>query len=153
MAQSSSTTITSRQGHYFVPQPMPWPILGSTALFCMILGGVFVMNGSSGGWVSIAVGLMILIFMMFRWFGDVIRESEGGKYGGWEDLSFRWGMSWFIFSEVSAPCSGCASSRCRTSPACRAIPTFGPGLPAIGPRQVPVSKESFRRWGPGASRR
>jgi cytochrome c oxidase subunit III len=35
-----------------------------------------------------------------RWFGDVIRESEGGKYGRWEDVSFRWGMSWFIFSEV-----------------------------------------------------
>jgi cytochrome c oxidase subunit 3 len=38
--------------------------------------------------------------MMVRWFGDVIRESEGGKYGRWEDVSFRWGMSWFIFSEV-----------------------------------------------------
>jgi cytochrome c oxidase subunit 3 len=47
-----------------------------------------------------ALGLMVLLYMMFRWFGDVIRESEGGKYGGWEDLSFRWGMSWFIFSEV-----------------------------------------------------
>jgi cytochrome c oxidase subunit III len=35
-----------------------------------------------------------------RWFGDVISESEGGKYGGWEDMSFRWGMSLFIFSEV-----------------------------------------------------
>jgi cytochrome c oxidase subunit III len=30
----------------------------------------------------------------------VIRESEGGKSGAWEDLSFRWGMSFFIFSEV-----------------------------------------------------
>jgi cytochrome c oxidase subunit 3 len=30
----------------------------------------------------------------------VIRESEGGKYGRWEDVSFRWGMSFFIFSEV-----------------------------------------------------
>jgi cytochrome c oxidase subunit 3 len=38
--------------------------------------------------------------MMFRWFGQVIGESEGGKYHGWEDASFRWGMSWFIFSEV-----------------------------------------------------
>src|SRR5205823_7232923 len=43
---------------------------------------------------------LLLVYMMVRWFGDVIRESEGGKYGGWEDLSFRWGMSWFIFSEV-----------------------------------------------------
>jgi cytochrome c oxidase subunit 3 len=98
MEQGASTT--TRQAHYHVPQPMPWPIMGSTALFCMALGGVFVMNASSGGWVGMALGFMILLYMMFRWFGDVIRESEGGKYGGWEDLSFRWGMSWFIFSEV-----------------------------------------------------
>jgi len=93
-------TTTTRQAHYHVPQPMPWPIMGSTALFCMAIGAVFVMNASSGGWVGLALGVMILLYMMFRWFGDVIRESEGGKYGGWEDLSFRWGMSWFIFSEV-----------------------------------------------------
>jgi len=91
---------SSSRTHYAVPQPMPWPIMGSTALFLMALGAVFVFNGSMGGWVSIAAGLMVLIYMMVRWFGDVIRESEGGKYGGWEDLSFRWGMSWFIFSEV-----------------------------------------------------
>jgi cytochrome c oxidase subunit 3 len=94
MDQSASRT------HYAVPQPMPWPIMGSTALFLMALGAVFVFNGHLGGWASIAAGLMVLIYMMVRWFGDVIRESEAGKYGGWEDLSFRWGMSWFIFSEV-----------------------------------------------------
>jgi cytochrome c oxidase subunit 3 len=37
---------------------------------------------------------------MVRWFGEVIGESEAGKYGRWEDVSFRWGMSFFIFSEV-----------------------------------------------------
>jgi cytochrome c oxidase subunit 3 len=98
MEQGASTS--TRQTHYAVPQPMPWPIMGSFALFCMALGAVFVMNVGSGGWVGIAGGFMVLIYMMFRWFGDVIRESEGGKYGGWEDMSFRWGMSWFIFSEV-----------------------------------------------------
>ena len=98
MEPGASTT--TRQAHYHVPQPMPWPIMGSTALFCMALGAVFVMNASSGGWVGLAFGVMLLLYMMFRWFGDLIRESEGGKYGGWEDLSFRWGMSWFIFSEV-----------------------------------------------------
>jgi len=30
----------------------------------------------------------------------VARESEGGKYNPQVDVSFRWGMSWFIFSEV-----------------------------------------------------
>jgi cytochrome c oxidase subunit 3 len=97
MAQASSE---ARQAHYAVPQPMPWPVMGSASLFLMALGGVFVMNGAAGGWVGIAAGIMVLLYMMFRWFGDVIRESEGGKYGRWEDVSFRWGMSWFIFSEV-----------------------------------------------------
>jgi cytochrome c oxidase subunit 3 len=98
MAQSATTH--ERQTHYYVPQPMPWPIMGSTALFCMALGATLIFNGMASGWVSLALGGMILLYMMFRWFGDVIRESESGKYGGWEDVSFRWGMSWFIFSEV-----------------------------------------------------
>ena len=96
MAQGATTP---RQ-HYYVPQPMYWPVLGSASLFLMMLGGVFVMNASAGGWVSVAAGFMLLLYMMFRWFGDVIGESESGKYHGWEDTSFRWGMSWFIFSEV-----------------------------------------------------
>jgi cytochrome c oxidase subunit 3 len=98
MAQSAPTT--SGHQHYYVPQPMPWPIMGSAAIFLMALGTVFVFNGRTPGWISIAAGLMLLIYMMVRWFGDVIRESESGKYSRWEDLSFRWGMSFFIFSEV-----------------------------------------------------
>jgi len=98
MAQSGSTQ--AQRGHYFVPQPMPWPIFGSTALFLMAIGAVFVFNGNLPGWFSIALGFMILLYMMFRWFGEVIDESESGKYGDREDVSFRWGMSWFIFSEV-----------------------------------------------------
>jgi cytochrome c oxidase subunit 3 len=91
---------TTGRGHYFVPQPMAWPVMGSIALFLMALGAVFLFNGATGGWIGIAAGFMLLLYMMFRWFGDVIRESEAGKYGNWEDISFRWGMSWFIFSEV-----------------------------------------------------
>jgi cytochrome c oxidase subunit III len=98
MAQSVSTQ--AGQQHYAVPQPMPWPIMGSSALFLMAVGGVIVMNGTSAGWVSIGAGFLLLLYMMVRWFGEIIRESESGKYGSWEDQSFRWGISWFIFSEV-----------------------------------------------------
>ncbi len=38
--------------------------------------------------------------MMFGWFGTVIRESLSGYYNDQVDRSFRWGMIWFIFSEV-----------------------------------------------------
>ena len=38
----------SARSHYAVPQPMPWPIMGSSALFLMALGAVFVFNGHSG---------------------------------------------------------------------------------------------------------
>jgi cytochrome c oxidase subunit 3 len=100
MAHGATTQGQVRQQHYAVPQPMPWPIMGSSSLFLMALGAVFVFNDMRAGWLSIAAGLVLLMYMMVRWFGDVIRESEGGRYGRWEDVSFRWGMSFFIFSEV-----------------------------------------------------
>jgi cytochrome c oxidase subunit III len=86
--------------HYYVPQPSHWMIFGSAALFCLATGAASWFNGWEPGRFFVLVGFAILVFMMVRWFGDVIRESESGKYGGWEDTSFRWGMSWFIFSEV-----------------------------------------------------
>ncbi len=98
MAQSAAGS--ERQQHYSVPSPMPWPIMGSTSLFLMALGAVFVFNSMLGGWLPIGAGMLLLVYMMVRWFGEVIGESEGGRYGAWEDLSFRWGMSLFIFSEV-----------------------------------------------------
>jgi cytochrome c oxidase subunit 3 len=98
MAQTATTH--GRQAHYSVPNPMPWPVMGSASLFSMALGAVLVFNSMRAGWVLIAGGFMLLLYMMVRWFGDVIRESEAGKYGAWEDVSFRWGMSFFIFSEV-----------------------------------------------------
>jgi cytochrome c oxidase subunit 3 len=85
---------------YFVPEPSHWPILGSIALLCMASGGVMWMNNAGPGPLLVAIGFAILVFMMFGWFGAVIRESEGNKYNRQVDVSFRWGMSWFIFSEV-----------------------------------------------------
>lgn len=41
-----------------------------------------------------------MAYMLFGWFGNVIKESRAGLYSAQMDRSFRWGMSWFIFSEV-----------------------------------------------------
>jgi len=91
---------TTEQTHYFVPSPSRWPLVGAAALFCLGLGAALTVNGLGSGKVLLALGFTILLWMLFGWFGDVIRESLNGVYHGKEDMSFRWGMGWFIFSEV-----------------------------------------------------
>jgi len=92
--------MSAANGGYYLPNPSPWPIITSVGLFSLALGFVLGINGIGfGKWIAIA-GAVVLIWVMFRWFGEVIGESEGGKYDAQVDRSFRWGMSWFIFSEV-----------------------------------------------------
>jgi cytochrome c oxidase subunit 3 len=74
--------------------------VGSCALFLMAIGAVLLFNGYGLGWVSLGAGFFVLLYMLFGWFGTVIRESEGGLFNKQVDMSFRWAMSWFIFSEV-----------------------------------------------------
>ncbi|HQR03903.1 MAG: cytochrome c oxidase subunit 3 [Proteobacteria bacterium] len=92
--------MSQQVSRYFVPEPSHWPIFGSMALFCMASGAALWMNKvHAGPWVFVT-GLAILAYMLFGWFGTVIRESEGGRYNKQVDTSFRWSMGWFIFSEV-----------------------------------------------------
>jgi cytochrome c oxidase subunit 3 len=58
------------------------------------------LNGAGWGQWALLLGVAIIIYMVFGWFGTVIAESEQGMYNAQVDRSFRWGMSWFIFSEV-----------------------------------------------------
>jgi cytochrome c oxidase subunit III len=90
---------STTNGYYFAPASK-WPVVGSTALFLLAIGGVMMMNEmDGGGWFMIA-GFAVLLYMLFGWFGQVIGESEKGMYNAQVDTSFRWSMSWFIFSEV-----------------------------------------------------
>ena len=54
---------------------------------------------TAGPWL-VAAGFAVLLVMLFGWFGAVIGESEARRYNKRVDASFRWSMSWFIFSEV-----------------------------------------------------
>lgn len=83
---------------YYLPEPSHWPIVGSVGMFLMLGGFASFLHG--GTWMVMAVGSAVIIFMLFGWFGTVINESMAGKYNDQVDMSFRWGMGWFIFSEV-----------------------------------------------------
>jgi cytochrome c oxidase subunit 3 len=140
---------------YYLPQPSMWPIIGSVALLLMAVGGVMTMREiHNGGWVLLA-GVAILFFMMFGWFREVIRDSEAGRYNEQVDASFRWSMSWFIFSEVmffaaffgalfytrvlSVPWLGEGDTMQQLWPAFKATwPTAGPGLTAEGYQFTPM---------------
>ena len=92
--------MSEAHGGYYVPHGTHWPIVGSIGLTTLVVGLANFLNGSSVGTTMMVVGLGIVFFMMFGWFGQVIRESESGTYNDQVDKSFRWGMGWFIFSEV-----------------------------------------------------
>ena len=88
--------------NYFIPEPSRWPVVGSLALFMSFVGGSLLLNGSASAFGSFILGLGIaaIIYMFVGWFSDVIDESLAGNYNSQVDISFRWGMGWFIFSEV-----------------------------------------------------
>ncbi len=87
--------------HYYVPHGSHWPIVASVGMFTGVIGAALAFNsGGDSGFPIMFVGLGIIFFMMFGWFGTVIRESLGGTYNEQVDRSFRQGMMWFIFSEV-----------------------------------------------------
>ena len=73
---------------------------GSIGVFTAMVGAAQWLNGHEGWrWVMFA-GLAIVIYMTFGWFAEQIRESRAGKLNDQVDMSYRMGMSWFIFSEV-----------------------------------------------------
>ncbi len=96
----SAAATPGAKPYYFVPQPSHWPITGSLALLLLALGAAFWINSLPVGPWLVGAGFLVLIFMLVGWFGTVIGESEHRLYNKKVDSSFRWSMSWFIFSEV-----------------------------------------------------
>ena len=86
-------------GSYYVPASSRWPVLGSVALGAMMVGtGIKLVYDT--GLPLVLIGVVGILAVMGLWFRDVISESRGGLYDEQMDRSFRWGMGWFIFSEV-----------------------------------------------------
>jgi cytochrome c oxidase subunit 3 len=95
-----SSTSHGTTPHYYVPEPSPYPALASLGLFFVVLGASQWVNDINWGKYSLMLGMVIWLGVLFKWFSAAVTESESGLYGRKIDLSFRWSMSWFIFSEV-----------------------------------------------------
>ena len=86
--------------YYFVPGPSKWPLFAGVSLLVTMIGASGWVNGASWGAVLNVLGILSTVLVLYFWFGDAIGESESGQYNARIDLSYRWSMSWFIFSEV-----------------------------------------------------
>jgi cytochrome c oxidase subunit 3 len=150
------------QGSYYVPHGSHWPIVGSFGLLGTVGGaGLWLNDFGAVGKPVMAVGVALLLFMMFGWFGTVIGESLKGLYNKQVDTSFRMGMMWFIFSEVmffaaffgalfyartlSVPWLGGEGHGALTN--YFLWPSFSPAWPTNGPAHVGGQFETMAPWG------
>ncbi len=97
---SSHAPANSSNPRYFVPDPSAWPFVLTVSLVTIIVGVWSYLEDKSLGSIPIYAGIALFVGVVYSWFRGVARESEGGMYSKQVDMSYRMGMSWFIFSEV-----------------------------------------------------
>jgi cytochrome c oxidase subunit 3 len=89
---------SSNSEHYFIPESSHWPLIASVSVFVFTLGIAFWINDL--GYIVFVVGVIMLAYLFYGWFNQVITESMAGSYNAQVDHTFRQGMMWFIASEV-----------------------------------------------------
>ena len=98
---SASHSIQGKEApYYYVPNDSAHPVRASFALLVVMLGASAWVNGIDPAKWAVYAGLVGLIVVLYHWFGDAIHEEETGLNSKRIDVSYRWSMSWFIFSEV-----------------------------------------------------
>lgn len=92
----------SIQKHPFhLVDPSPWPLLASLASFSTTVGASMYMHGYTGGTQLLLFGLTMVMYSMFVWWRDVVREGTfQGHHTSFVQLGLRSGMILFIVSEV-----------------------------------------------------
>lgn len=87
---------------YYVPAPSAWPITVTIGLFLVVFGvGHWLENASPiPVMYPMVIGSILVLTTAFRWFRGVALESESGAYNNQVDHTYRWAMTWFIYSEV-----------------------------------------------------
>ena len=94
---------------YHIIDPSPWPLFGSIGALIMGFGAVGYMQtlqgndplfGIIGGPFVLHAGLAVVLYTMFGWWSDTIREGDEGHHTRVVSLHLRYGMIMFIASEV-----------------------------------------------------
>ena len=98
---------------YHIIDPSPWPFIGSVGAIIMAIGGIgwmrslgegatglpFLGVNIQGPWVFL-LGLLVVLYTMYAWWADTIREAHAGDHTPVVSMHLRYGMIMFIASEV-----------------------------------------------------
>jgi cytochrome c oxidase subunit III len=84
---------------YHLVDPSPWPAVGSVGAFILAVGAIVFMHNHANPWVMI-VGFALVLYTMFMWWRDVIKEAHKGDHTPVVSIHLRYGMIMFIASEV-----------------------------------------------------
>ena len=100
---------------YHLVNPSPWPFVGAMSAFIMAIGAVFSMHNYSAenaakalaqpavytsALCAFLLGLAGVLYTMFMWWRDVIKEAHAGDHTPVVSLHLRYGMLMFIASEI-----------------------------------------------------
>src|SRR3989440_54299 len=93
---------------YHLVNPSPWPLVGSIAAVAMALGGITWLKGVFGAQASFPftphtpylffAGLAGVLYTMFGWWRDVVKEANEGDHTPVVSIGLRYGMILFIAS-------------------------------------------------------
>ena len=83
---------------FHILPPSVWPFMAAVSAFLMLFGAVLWMHGS-GPWLAL-IGLVGVLYVMFGWWADVVKESRVGDHTPVVRIGLRYGFIMFIMSEV-----------------------------------------------------
>jgi heme/copper-type cytochrome/quinol oxidase subunit 3 len=94
-------SLTRTYHKFHLVDPSPWPLMGSLGAFFATYGGVLYMHQFEGGWDLMMTGFFMVIYTMFTWWRDIIREATfEDAHSVVVQKGLRLGMILFIASEV-----------------------------------------------------
>jgi cytochrome c oxidase subunit 3 len=86
---------------FHLVNPSPWPALGAFSLLGLTMGGAMFMHHKPGGVILLLISLAAVLYTMFVWWRDVIKEGMHDKaHTKAVSHGLRFGMALFILSEV-----------------------------------------------------
>jgi len=83
---------------YHILPPSIWPFIGAVSGFTMAFGAVLWFH-NYGPWVLL-IGTAMVLYTMYCWWSDVVREGQTGDHTPVVQIGLRYGVVLFIVSEI-----------------------------------------------------